>query len=149
MPFLDHRLIEYCCQLPPNQKLRGLQEKYLLKRAVTDLLPAETWRRTKRPYRAPIRRSFFNGAKSPWVHDLLEPADIEKRGIFNPRAVMRLVRKIEKGITLGENDEMALVGILSSQLVHYLFVDDFKLQPPISDRDRLKICRRKKQPTLA
>jgi asparagine synthase (glutamine-hydrolysing) len=140
MPFLDHRVMEFCNQLPPTFKLRGLQEKYLLKRAVTHLLPEETWRRTKRPYRAPIHRSFFNEFTPDYVRDLLSPKDIEMRGLFNPHATTRLIRKIERDIPLGENDDMALVGILSSQLVHRLFVEDFQLHPPISDRDNVKVC---------
>ena len=140
MPFLDHRLIEFCNQLPPSFKLRGLQEKYLLKRAVSRMLPEETWRRTKRPYRAPIHRSFFNESTLDYVQDLLSPKDIERRGLFNPRATMGLISKIGRGIPLGENDDMALVGIISAQLVHVLFVDDFQLRPPISDRDSVKVC---------
>jgi asparagine synthase (glutamine-hydrolysing) len=58
-PFLDHRLVEFCNRVPPSLKLRGLDEKYLLKRAVKDLVPAEILRRAKHPYRAPIFRSFF------------------------------------------------------------------------------------------
>jgi asparagine synthase (glutamine-hydrolysing) len=141
MPFLDHHVIEFCNRLPPNFKLRGLQEKYLLKRAVAHLLPEETWRRTKRPYRAPIHRSFFNEFTPDYVQDLLSPKDIEKRGLFNPRAATQLIKKMERGIPLGESDDMALVGILSAQLVHQLFVDDFQLRLPISDRDNVKVCR--------
>jgi asparagine synthase (glutamine-hydrolysing) len=140
MPFLDHHVIEFCNQLPPNFKLRGLQEKYLLKRAVTHLLPEETWRRTKRPYRAPIHHSFFNESTPDYVRELLSPTDVERRGLFKPRAVTQLIKKIERGIPLGENDDMALVGILSSQLVHRLFVEYFQLCPPISDRDKVKVC---------
>jgi len=140
MPFLDHRVIEFCNQLPPTFKLQGLQEKYLLKHAVAHLLPEETWRRAKRPYRAPIHRSFFNEFTPDYVRDLLSSGDIEKRGLFNPHAVTQLVKKIERGIPLGENDDMALVGILSAQLVHQLFVDDFQLRPPISDQDNVKVC---------
>jgi asparagine synthase (glutamine-hydrolysing) len=140
MPFLDHHVIEFCNQLPPNLKLRGLQEKYLLKRAVTHLLPEETWRRTKRPYRAPIHHSFFNEFTPDYVRELLSPTDVEKRGLFKPHATTQLIKKIERGIPLGEHDDMALVGILSSQLVHRLFVDDFRLRLPISDRDKVKVC---------
>jgi asparagine synthase (glutamine-hydrolysing) len=140
MPFLDHRVMEFCNQLPPTFKLRGLKEKYLLKRAVTDLLPEEIWRRSKRPYRAPIHRSFFHEQTPPYVRELLEPGDIDKRGLFNPRATTQLVEKLESGIPLGESDEMALVGILSSQLVHRLFVEDFQLRPSLSDRDNVKVC---------
>jgi asparagine synthase (glutamine-hydrolysing) len=140
MPFLDHHVIEFCNRLPPNFKLRGLQEKYLLKRAVAHLLPEETWRRTKRPYRAPIHRSFFNEFTPDYVQDLLSPKDIEKRGLFNPRAATQLIKKMERGIPFGESDDMALVGILSAQSVHRLFVDDFRLRPPLSDQDKVKVC---------
>ena len=140
MPFLDHRLIEFCNQLPPDFKLRGLQEKYVLKRAVKDWLPKETWRRTKRPYRAPIQRSFFNASTPDYVRELLSPSDVERRGLFEPRAVTRLIQKIERGVPLGESDDMALVGLLSAQLVHQLFVDDYRLRPPISDRENVKVC---------
>jgi asparagine synthase (glutamine-hydrolysing) len=141
MPFLDHRVIEFCNELPPGFKLRGLQEKYLLKRAVARLLPEETWRRIKRPYRAPIHRSFFNECTPDYVRDLLSPPDVRRRGLFDPQSTARLVRKIERGIPIGESDDMALAGILSAQLVHSLFVDDFQLRPAISDVDNLKVCR--------
>jgi asparagine synthase (glutamine-hydrolysing) len=74
------------------------------------------------------------------VRDLLAPDDVEKRGLFNPRATAHLIKKIEGGIPLGESDDMALVGVLSSQLVHRLFVEDFQLHPPLSDRDNVKVC---------
>jgi len=148
MPFLDHRVMEFCNQLPPGFKLRGLEEKYLLKRAVAGrahshgpLLPEETWRRAKRPYRAPIHRSFLGEHTPEYVEDLLSPGDIERRGLFDPQATTRLVKKIERGLPVSESDDMALVGILSTQLVHRLFVDNFELRPPVSDGDKVKICR--------
>ncbi|HXJ55473.1 MAG TPA: asparagine synthase-related protein, partial [Verrucomicrobiae bacterium] len=59
-PFLDYRVVEFCSRLPADLKLRGLTEKYLLKKLGERWLPQEIWRRRKRPYRAPIHRSFFN-----------------------------------------------------------------------------------------
>jgi len=76
-----------------------------------------------------------------YVRDLLSPGGIERRGLFDPQATMRLVDKIERGIPVGESDDMALVGILSTQLVHRLFVDDFELRPPVSNGDDVKVCR--------
>jgi asparagine synthase (glutamine-hydrolysing) len=156
MPFLDHRVMEFCNQLPPGFKLRGLQEKYLLKHAVAQgahdqgpLLPEETWRRAKRPYRAPIYRSFLGEHTLEYVRDLLSPGDIEKRGLFDPQATTRLMSKIERGTPVGESDDMALVGILSTQLVHRLFVDDFELRPPVSDGDKVKVSRGPKIQTSA
>jgi asparagine synthase (glutamine-hydrolysing) len=124
-PFLDYRVVEFCSQLPPSYKLRGLQEKYLLKHAMRDLLPAEIARRPKRPYRAPIQRCFFpNGKALAWVDELLSPTQIAESGYFEPTAVRNLLHKIERMGILGETDEMALTGILSTQLLHHHYVKD-------------------------
>ena len=58
-PFLDVRVVEFANRLPPDLKLFGLMEKYLLKRLASQWLPEEIWKRRKRPYRAPIHRSFI------------------------------------------------------------------------------------------
>ena len=60
-PFLDHRVIEFANRLPPRMKMRGLNEKYLLKRAMAPYLPREIIDRRKQPYRAPDIPAFFSG----------------------------------------------------------------------------------------
>jgi asparagine synthase (glutamine-hydrolysing) len=139
-PFLDYRLIEFCNRLPAHLKLRGLDEKYLLKQVAQAWLPAEIRRRPKRPYRAPIYRSFFSGHTPEYVHDLLSPRAIATFGLFKPGAVSQLVAKIEAGKRLSETDDMALAGILSSQLVYMQFVSDFKMPPPLAAHDDVKVC---------
>ncbi|MBN2472494.1 MAG: asparagine synthase (glutamine-hydrolyzing) [Anaerolineae bacterium] len=139
-PFLDYRLIEFANRLPARYKLRGLNEKYLLKRLASRWIPDEIWRRPKRPYRAPIHRSFFNERTPAYVRELLSPEGISAAGYFNPAAVSQMVRKIEQGVHTGETDDMALAGILSTQLVHQQFVADFKMPPPLSEADDVKVC---------
>lgn len=139
-PFLDHRVVEFCNTLPGRFKLNGLTEKYLLKRLASEWLPADIWERDKRPYRAPVHRGFFNAHTQDYVRDLLSPDQIEATGYFHPRAVGQLVRKLDQGIDLGETDDMALAGILSTQLVHQQFVADFHMPPPLSDADDVKVC---------
>ena len=138
-PFLDHRVIEFCNQIPPHLKLRGLQEKHVLKKSMEGLLPAEVRRRPKRPYRAPISPSFFNPSTHAYVEECLSPESIRANGYFNPAAVSRLADKCRQETRLGENDSMALAGILSLQLLHHLFVDYFVLSP-IPDIGPVKMC---------
>ena len=139
-PFLDFRLVEFCNQLPDRFKLRGLTEKYLLKKLGEKWLPQEIWKRPKRPYRAPIHRSFFNRAAPDYVRDLLSATAVKRTSLFNPVAVEQLIRKIGRGGRLGETDEMALVGILSTQLLHHQFVSDFKVARALDGGERVKIC---------
>jgi asparagine synthase (glutamine-hydrolysing) len=138
-PFLDHRVVEFCNQQPAHYKLRGLDEKHLLKRAVRDLLPPAIWDRPKRPYRAPIHRSFFpDGQALDWVAEALSPARLAAVGCFEPQAVASLFKKIERIGTLGETDDMALAGVLSTQLLYQQFISDYRPLPPLDERDDVK-----------
>lgn len=146
-PFLDHRVVSFCNQLPPQFKLRGLQEKHVLKRAVRDLLPPEIWQRPKRPYRAPIQHSFFPQERPlEWVAALLSPAAVQESGYFADTAVAALQQKLQRHHTLSETDEMALAGILSTQLVHHHFVANFRRAQPIGQQDDIKEVHRGQQP---
>ncbi len=144
-PFLDFRIVEFCNRLPPDLKLRGLREKYLLKRLGRKWLPQEIWQRPKRAYRAPIHRSFFNQTTPDYVLDLLSPERIGKTGLFKPQAVGQLVQKIRQGGIVSETDDMALAGILSTQLIHHHFVEAFRTPTPLSEVDPVKVIRRQSQ----
>ena len=120
-PFLDHRLVEFASKLPPGLKMRGLNEKYLLKRVAGDFVPQSVLHRPKQPYRAPDSKSFFGDAANPlrfdYVEELLSPGRVQSDGLFQPEAVDRLVRKLRQGTAGGTRDNMALVGVLSTQLL--------------------------------
>jgi asparagine synthase (glutamine-hydrolysing) len=139
-PYLDHRVIEFCNYLPPDLKLLGLCEKFLLRKLAKEWLPDEILTRPKQPYRAPIHRCFFSGSSPKYVGDLLSVKMIKDAGLFNPQTVSGLVRKIKRGMPLSETDDMALAGILSTQLVYQLFVNDFQMPAPISAQDDVKVC---------
>ena len=122
-PFLDHRVVEFCCAIPPNFKMKVLKEKYILKKALGKHLPQDIVKRTKQPYMAPDSKSFFgNGTAPDYVEDLLSSKSIKENGYFNPQSVERLVNKCKKNLAAGFKDNMALVGILSMQLVDRQFV---------------------------
>lgn len=123
-PFLDVRVVEFCNRLPPNLKMNVLTEKYLLKMLGRKYLPDSIWQRVKRPYRAPIHRSFF-ARPLGFVNELLAPDALRESGYFEPEAVNRLAAKAAGGAHLSEVEDMALVGVLSTQLVHQQFVRSF------------------------
>jgi asparagine synthase (glutamine-hydrolysing) len=138
-PFLDVRVMEFCNRLPSRFKLRGLTEKYLLRQVAKEWLPAEILARVKRPYRAPIQQSFFNATTRGSTNDLLSSRRIQEAGVFNPAAVGQLLQKARTETGLGETDEMALVGIISTQLLHQRFISGFSPAPPLSAHDSVKV----------
>jgi asparagine synthase (glutamine-hydrolysing) len=141
-PFLDHRVVEFAARLPPRLKMKVLDEKYLLKRCAAGLVPPSIRKRPKQPYRAPDGKSFFGGARRDYVDTLLSPRRIEQDGIFNPFAVQKLVGKFRQGRAIGVKDNMALVGVLSTQLVVDQFVrNSGKEAPRAEHRAATAVCR--------
>jgi asparagine synthase (glutamine-hydrolysing) len=136
-PFLDYRVVEFCNRLPPDHKLRGLTEKWLLKRMGKGLLPGEIWQRTKRPYRAPIHRSFFPDTPD-YARELLSEKALQASELFKPAAVAQLVRKAASGAEMSEVEDMALAGVLSAQLVHQQFVRSFQVES-LRAGDQIKV----------
>jgi asparagine synthase (glutamine-hydrolysing) len=127
-PFLDHRVIEFANSIDPKYKMKVLNEKYLLKQSMKKYLPESIVKRYKQPYRAPDIPSFFGTKPPEYIKDLLSEETINKYGHFNSQKVGRLVKKIERGRAIGYKDNMAFVGILTTQIWHHLFIDDFKNQ---------------------
>lgn len=132
-PFLDHRVAEFAARLPDDLRLRGLEEKHLLRRAVAPLLPRQVWERRKRPYRAPIAAAFVGPDAPAYVRELLDDRAIADAGIFDPAAVARVRAKCEANVATGlsETDEMALVGIVSTMLLHDRLVARPTLAEPL------------------
>lgn len=120
-PFLDPRLVEYSIKLLASYKMLGLREKAVLKHAMRDVLPIQTLRRTKQPYRAPIRPVFFSGNSPEFVRECLSKENLRKTGYFDPDAVTGLVSKFQRVGRVSETEEMALTGILSVQLLHFMW----------------------------
>ena len=99
--------------------------------------------RPKKPYRAPIFRSFFHAKTPAYVRDVLSETALRDSGFFRVDAVAKLVAKIDKGQPLGETDDMAVAGIISSQLIFFQFVKHFRRVHSLSDREDVKLCDRR------
>jgi asparagine synthase (glutamine-hydrolysing) len=59
---------------------------------------------------------------------MLSERYLRKTGYFNEKKVSHLITKFEKNSSplANETQNMALVGILSAQLLHHQFIDEFK-----------------------
>lgn len=131
-PFLDYRLAEFAARVPERLLLRGLREKHLLREAVSPLLPIEVTNRPKQPYRAPILRAFIGPEAPDYCGEMFRPDRLATVGLFAVPAVERLLAKcrgnLERGVS--ETDEMALVAVLSTMLLHRAVVEAPKLAAP-------------------
>jgi asparagine synthase (glutamine-hydrolysing) len=124
LPYLDTQVIEFVNGLCPRYKLRGLHEKIVLRRALSQIVPEAILRRVKQPYRAPDSRCFFVDDKPlPYVQDLMSASNLRRTGYFHPEAVQMLLQKCSTGRAIGAGDNMAFVGVLSTLLLHEQFLE--------------------------
>jgi asparagine synthase (glutamine-hydrolysing) len=122
-PFLDHRLIAFANALHPRYKMRVLREKHLLREAMRADLPPSILQRPKQPYRAPDAAAFLQGDVPDYVNQLLGRECLAGYGYFDPEKVGRLVAKLRRARVNAARDNMAFVGVLSTQLWHRQFVE--------------------------
>ncbi len=124
-PFLDYRVVEMAARVPPRQKMKVLNEKYVLKNAARESIPHRARTRNKQPYRAPDVGAFFSLGKErqEYVAQLTESERVRRDGIFNPVAVAKLCTKARNGSAVGIKDNMALTAILSTELWLKEFID--------------------------
>ena len=122
-PFLDHRLIEFAATLPEGLKLRGLKEKWILKRYAARWVPERVLRRRKFPYRAPIA-SALTGRQAPrWANALMSRDAIRERGIFDDDKIARLVAKLSaQSSSPSETDSQAIMAVATTQLLAEQFL---------------------------
>lgn len=124
-PFLDKDVIALANGLPDRHKLAGLDEKAVLKRAARGLVPAEILERKKQPYRAPDALSFVGEDRPGWIDEALSERAVAAAGVFDPGLVARFGTKLRERrleSQFSNADNMALVGVLSTQVLHRTFV---------------------------
>ena len=124
-PFLDYRVIEFASQIPPHFKIRGLNEKYILKKTYQDLIPKEIINRYKMPYRAPIAQCFVGKNADPLIVELLTKEKISQFGYFEPAKIEKLLDKVKRLPTISARDDMAVVAVVSTQLLHHHFIENW------------------------
>ena len=119
VPFLDHEFIEFCAKIPPTLKMKRLQEKYILRRAVKKLLPKEIVGQKKRGLSAPFDQ-WLRKKLPDFAVAMLSEESLSQKGYFRPLAVYDLLEKHRSG----ERDCGAhLIGVLAIQLWDELFMN--------------------------
>jgi asparagine synthase (glutamine-hydrolysing) len=144
LPYLDPRVMDFMGRVPAKWKIMGLDEKHILKKSFRGILPDAITGRSKHPYRAPIKQSLLNEKTTEYAQEMLAERSLKRAGLFDAGKVTKLLRKVEAAGSPSEVDSMALVGVLSSQLVYQQFVEDFPAKVVCSVSPDLVVDRRTK-----
>jgi asparagine synthase (glutamine-hydrolysing) len=124
-PFLDDDVISYINRLHPRWKMRGLQEKYILRRLGERYLPYDVAWRKKGMFRAPLD-SFFAKNMPAYIDQLVSPESLRKTGYFDVDAVTLWAERMRNGqvpFYRRSAVEIGLVGVVATQLWHHTYVD--------------------------
>ncbi len=100
VPFLDREFAEFVAwNVPPDLKIKGFVRpttKYILRKAMQDVLPKEVLKQPKAGFAAPVDYWLAHDLKE-MVDDLLSESRIRDRGLFRPEAVRTLVDEHRRG----------------------------------------------------
>jgi asparagine synthase (glutamine-hydrolysing) len=96
VPFLDLDLVEFAASIPLGLKQRGSEGKWILKKAMEPYLPHEVIYRPKTGFGAPIRQWMQHDLRE-FLGDLLSTDSLQRRGLFDPDAVHRLIENNDAG----------------------------------------------------
>jgi asparagine synthase (glutamine-hydrolysing) len=135
-PFLDEEVFAFLSRVPPNWKLRGLQEKALLRRVGERWLPRQIAHRRKAMFRAPFD-SFHMEQAPPFVAQLLSEESIRQAGYFDAQAVAhwrKAFRQKSRFSPQRVSIEMGLVGVLATQLWHHSYIASLADLPTVNPR---------------
>ena len=86
-PFLDRELIDFVTTIPDKYKLKGVNEKYILKKAGEGIVPEPILKRKKFPFQAPGMSAMI---KKPSKVNYLDEARIRELGVFDADYVKEL-----------------------------------------------------------
>jgi asparagine synthase (glutamine-hydrolysing) len=119
VPLLDHELVELAARMPSDQKIRGRELKYVMKKALKGVLPKEILYRKKRGFGAPMG-AWFKRELSPMLNSILSKRAVMQRGLFNWDGVEETIRLHES--SRADNTDH-LLSLLNLELWCRMYLD--------------------------
>lgn len=96
MPFLDHRLVNFCLNMPDSLKIRDGWTKYIMRKALTELPRPIAWRKDKQGFLNPetkwVKSDFKNQIMEIFTHSALS-----ELGIVDAAKLISMYKKYLKG----------------------------------------------------
>jgi len=119
VPLLDLELVEFAARIPPGVKQKGKVGKWVFKKAMEPYLPHDVIYRPKSGFGAPLRK-WMRDELRPLVGDLLGRDSLERRGLFDAKAVHRLIDSNQSGTV---DASYTLLSLLSIEVWCRKYVD--------------------------
>jgi asparagine synthase (glutamine-hydrolysing) len=96
-PLLDHRLVEFAARLPVNMRLRGGTGKYLLKKVMEPMIPADILYRQKMGFVTPISQ-WFRGPLAAEAKAVAGGSALARTDWFDMKRISRMAEQHRTGV---------------------------------------------------
>ena len=118
-PFTDHRLVEFGLSLPFSWKYRVGQTKRIVREAMRGILPESVLKKKKMGFNPPLP-AWLTSELKPMIADLLSRERIERRGIFRPSAVERLLSDHSSG---RRDNALKIWALMMLEVWYQMYID--------------------------
>ena len=92
VPFVDHKLLEFCATIPPELKMKWFKKKYLLKKAVKPILPKEVINHRKQGFVGPMAQWLKKDLKT-YVFDILSEKNLKRHNLINYPTIKKMLNE--------------------------------------------------------
>jgi asparagine synthase (glutamine-hydrolysing) len=120
VPLLDHKLIDFVTRIPPELKLKGLETKYIFKKAMGGIVPNEILYREKQGFGVPINE-WINSNLHDRIHEELQEKRTLERGYFEAKYIKIL---LDEHSSNRRDNSYQLWILWMLELWHRRFVDE-------------------------
>lgn len=97
VPFLDHRLVEFCFSLPNHLLLNNGMTKIILRESLKNILPDEITKRKDKIGFATPELNWFKTSLKDFILEILNSKSFKERGYFNVKKLIKEYELILKG----------------------------------------------------
>jgi asparagine synthase (glutamine-hydrolysing) len=118
VPFIDHKLLEFCATIPNNLKIKYNIKKYLLRKEAKNHLPQEVFKQRKQGFASPMTQ-WINSDIKEYVKEMLCERNLSKHGYFKQKEIDRL---LEEHFTRKEIHDKEIWSILVFQTWFNLYM---------------------------
>jgi len=118
-PFLDQKMMEFAASIPSEVKIKNTKLKYILKKALREVLPKEILQRGKMGFGIPIDK-WFRGELKGYSYDILMNKRSLERNYFKKESVKRLLDDHSGGKA---NNGARIWSLVNLELWHRIFID--------------------------
>jgi len=131
VPFMDNRVVDVAARMPPDLKLNGMEEKFILKQLMWPHLPEHPYAYKKRAFYSPIREWLFTEKNRERIENYIQGEAVVDAGVFNPERVKQLWQQMMDSDMPQNMDqwyqmmrlEWVLMIVLSVQILHNCFIN--------------------------